>query len=73
MAKITVPCNVCIKRYYRTYVEVDEDTSEFEIIKKINAEILENQDDALTPDPDLEIQDEDIVFIDPDWDAAWYD
>lgn len=73
MAKITIPCDVCIKRFYRTYITVEEGTEPYEVFKKMNAEILEQQDDALTPDPDLEIEDHDIVFIEPDWDASWYD
>lgn len=71
MAKITVPCDVCIKRYYRTYVVVDDEMEPIDIFKKMNAEILEQQDDALTPDTDLEIEDDDIVYIEPDWDASW--
>jgi hypothetical protein len=72
MAKITLPCDVAITRFYRTYVEVDEDATAPEVFQKVRAEILEQQDDALTPDPDLDIEDHDITYIGPDWGGSWY-
>ena len=54
--KIVVPCDVEIRRFYRTYVTVDEDTSDAEIVLKAKAEIL-------SPDPDLDIEAHDILNV----------
>lgn len=64
--KIVVPCDVEIRRFYRTYVTVDEDTSDAEIVLKAKAEILEHQDAVLSPDPDLDIEERDILNVCPD-------
>lgn len=61
--KIVVPCDVEIRRFYRTYVTVDEDTSDAEIVLKAKAEILEHQDAVLSPDPDLDIEAHDILNV----------
>ncbi len=67
--KIVVPCDVEIRRFYRTYVTVDEDTSDAEIVRKAKAEILEHQDAVLTPDPDLDIEAHDIFAVNPNRDS----
>lgn len=64
--KIVVPCDVEIRRFYRAYVTVDEDASDAEIVRKMKAEILEHQDSVLTPDPDLDIEEHDILNVCPD-------
>lgn len=69
--KIIVPCDVCIKRYYRAYAEVDEYATNKEIQKAIVEAILENQDRVLTEDPDIEIEEDDISVVDIDHDGAW--
>ena len=69
--KLIVPCNVTIKRFYRAYVEVDENATDEEIRKAMIEAILEHQDAELCEDPDLEIENHDIVNIEIDHEAAW--
>lgn len=69
--KIIVPCDVCIKRYYRAYAEVDENATNDEIQKAIVEAILENQDRVLTEDPYIEIEEDDISVVYIDHDGAW--
>lgn len=69
--KIIVPADVCIKRFYRAYVEEDENATGSEIKRALLEQILEEQDAALTEDPDIEIEAGDIVSIAPDYDGAW--
>ena len=69
--KMIVPCNVCIKRYYRVCAEVDEDATNEEIQKTIVEDILENQEKALSEDPDIEIEKDDISGVGIDYDGAW--
>ena len=69
--RIIVPCDVCVKRYYRAYAVVDEDATNEEIQKAIVEDILENQERALTEDPDIEIEKDDISVICVDYDGAW--
>ena len=69
--KIIVPADVCIKRFYRAYVEVEENATGLEIKKALLEQILEEQDAALAEDPDIEIEAGDIVSISPDYDGAW--
>ena len=69
--KMIVPCNVCIKRFYRAYVEVDADATDEEIQEEMCNSIVMNQDGELCNDPDMEIEPEDIVSIFPDVDGAW--
>ena len=66
-----VPCNVTIKRFYRAYVEVDENATDEEIRKAMTEAILEHQDAELCEDPGLEIEGHDIVNIEIDHEAAW--
>lgn len=69
--KIIVPADVCIKRFYRAYVEVEGNATGLEIKKALLEQILEEQDAALAEDPDIEIEAGDIVSIAPDYDGAW--
>lgn len=69
--KMLVPCNVCIKRFYRAYVEVDADATDEEIQEEMRSSILTHQDSELCDDPDMEIEPEDIVSVYPDIEGAW--
>lgn len=69
--KIIVPCDVCIKRFYRAYAEVDENATDEEIRKAMIEAIVENQDAELTEDPDLGIEAHDIVYVEIDHEGAW--
>lgn len=63
---------LCVnKRFYRTYVEVDENATDEEIRKAMIEAIIENQDTELTEDPDLEIEDHDIVYVEIDHENEW--
>lgn len=66
-----VPVNVAIKRYYRCYAHVDSDANDDLIIEQIKDDIISHQDDALTNDPELFIEEDDIFGIDIDHDASW--
>ena len=66
-----VPCNVCVKRFYRAYAHVDDDATDEQIAEAVKKEILEEQDNALCDDHDLEIEEHDIVAVEIDHDAGW--
>lgn len=70
----TVPVDVRIARYYRTYVRVPicEDNDE-NIEKDVKVQIAEEQDKCLTLDPDLDIEDGDIEVMSIDWDGEQYE
>lgn len=69
--KLIVPCDVCIKRFYQAYAEVDENATDEEIRKAMIDSIIKNQDVELTEDPDLEIEDHDIVYVKIDHESEW--
>lgn len=69
--KLVVPCDVCIRRFYRGYVTVDENASQDEIRQAMIDAILEDQEGDLTEDPDLFIEEDDISFVNPCMDEAW--
>lgn len=71
MEKLIVPVNVCITRFYRTYIAVDIDATDDEIRKTTKEIIVEKQDDILDDDPDIDIEEHDIVFVDIDHDGEW--
>ena len=51
-----------IRRFYRVYVEDENDSlTGSEITDKAKEEVLEHQDAVLTEDPDLEIELHDIL------------
>lgn len=74
--KQIVPCGIAIKRFYRMYVEVDESAGADQVIAAAKRMIVESSDpDAeLVPDPDIfsEIEEQDICWINPDWEGAHY-
>ena len=74
-AKMVVPCDVAIRRFYRMYVTVGEDAGKQEIEDAVHGELLAayDQDDILTPDPDLDIETHDVLEINPDADGAWWE
>ena len=68
---LVIPVDLVVKRYYRIYVRVPEDTPDVEIGKKImkmdlNAELT---DAAL--DPSIEIEADDVTAIDIDHEGEW--
>ena len=63
------PVNVCIKRFYRVYVEA---TSE-EVVSEAHRKILDEQDACLVEDPDIDIELEDICSVDVDYDGAMFE
>lgn len=66
-----VPVNVGIKRYYRTWVRVQK-TKDRELVKEAaKKQILNHGDHALELDHDLDIEEDDIEFIEVDWDGAY--
>ena len=62
MSKVIRPVNIGITRYYRTYVTVDCDMPDEDIQQKVRDEIVENQGIELQDDPDLDIEEGDIVI-----------
>lgn len=72
MSKVIRPVNIGITRYYRTYVTVDSDMSDEDIQQKVKDEIVENQGIELQDDPDLEIEEGDIVMVNVDY-GYWED
>lgn len=66
-----VPVDACIKRFYRGYVTVDENATNEEIRAAAEESILQNLDNAFDLDPDMYIEEDDIVFISPDEEGSW--
>ena len=66
-----VPVDACIKQFYRGYVKVPDDATTEEIRAAAKESILQNISNAFDPDPDLYIEEDDIVFISPDETEAW--
>lgn len=53
-----------IRRFYRVYIEDETDSmTDDEIAAKAKEEVLEHQDAVLTEDPDLEIEEQDILNV----------
>lgn len=69
--KLIIPCNVIIQRFYRTYAEVDENATDEDIRKAMIEAILEHQDAELTEDPEIDIEEDDIVNVEIDHDNEW--
>lgn len=63
----------CMEGYYRVYVATDEDASREEIVAEATKQIVEYQDNALTDDPDMDIEEDDILGVDIDYDGIMYD
>ena len=70
---VVIPCDVAITRYYRMYVEMPEGASADEVKAKAIETLTDGRDaDAeLTPDPDLDIEAEDITWVNPDFEGSW--
>lgn len=66
-----VPVDACIKRFYRGYVTVEENATNEEIRAAAEESILQNLDNAFDLDPDMDIEEDDIVFISPDEEGSW--
>ena len=62
---MTVAVNVCIKRYYRYYVEVDEDAPNEAIKDVARRDLAYLPIDELEKytDPDLEVEPDDIEWV----------
>lgn len=73
--KTIVPCDVAIKQFYRMYVEVDEETGTDHVVATATRMLVESSapDAELIPDPDLfsEIEEQDICWVNPDWEGSW--
>lgn len=68
MAKVVYPYDVGIRRFYHGYISVDEETPEDKVREAIVQDILEHQDGAnFDPDPEMEIERDDITEISIDW------
>lgn len=72
-----VPCDVTIKRPYRMYVTVDEGADTNQVVAAAKKMLVESDypDAELVPDPEIfsEIEEQDITWVGPDWDGAYYD
>lgn len=64
------PVDVVISRSYRTYVSVPPGKSKDEIKKAVIDHIVDGQDAVLTDDESLEIEADDISFVDIDFDGV---
>lgn len=74
MAKVIYPYNAGIQRFYRGYISVDEETPEDKVREAIVQDILEHQDGAnFDPDPEMEIETNDIIEISIDWNGVMGD
>lgn len=71
--KIMVPVDVEITRFYRVYIESTDEESFDSIRQRVRAEIIAKQDSVLTPDPDLEIEEQDIRCVSIDYDGIQLD
>ena len=72
MAMITIPVDLCVRRYYRVYVTVPDGTTDEEIRRKIVEDTDLNQEltDA-TLDPSMDIEYDDITGFDIDHEGEW--
>jgi len=70
---ILVPVDVGIVRYYRTYVICYEGADEVAIRQKAIQQIVETQEELLTPDPDLDIEEDDVIRLRVDFDGIQED
>lgn len=71
MSKIVYPFDVCVKRYYRGYLYEEEGLSEDQLETSAKKMIVAEQDKALSPDPDLEIEESDIEWVQMDKEGTW--
>lgn len=64
------PANVVISRSYRTYVAVSPGKTQNEIKKAVIDHIIDGQDAVLTDDESPEIEEDDISFVEIDFDGV---
>ena len=65
-----VPVNLKIARYYRTYVRVPMEANAGTIEEAARKQVLEEGEKTLEQDPDMDIEEDDIMMTDIDWDGA---
>ncbi len=68
MSKVIRPLDVAVMRFYRMYVEVDSEATSEEIRKVATQKILDEQGECLMPDPDINIEEDDIAHMRIDYD-----
>lgn len=66
-----VPVDVIITRFYRAYAHVPDNATDAEVRKSAIEQIIEEQDKALTPDPDIEIEECDFQEVRIDHEGSW--
>lgn len=71
--RIIVPVDVAVIRHYRTYIECYDGTDESCIMHKALKQIVEEQDNVLIPDPDLDIEENDVNYLHVDFDGIQRD
>lgn len=64
------PANVVISRSYRTYVAVSPGKSKEELKRAVIDHIVDGQDAVLTDDESLEIEEDDISYVEIDLDGV---
>lgn len=73
--KITVPCNVTLIEYYRMYVDVEENTSESDILKAAKEKLLsmdhEEFKHEMIDDPCVPVEEDDIIYMEADVDGTF--
>lgn len=67
--KVSYPCEVSVKSFYRCRIEVDEGATDDEIKKAIN-DIFDDPEYHIEEDPDIEVEKQDIDVVKIDWDGV---
>lgn len=68
--KVDVPCYVAVRKFYKCWIEANEDVSRSEIEGKLKTTILEDPENVLTEeDPDIDLEEQDIDVVRIDWDG----
>lgn len=71
MKKVSIPCYVSVKRFYKCWMEVNEDATAEEIKKALKDAIVEDPEGMLSDeDPDIETEEQDIDVLKIDWDGV---
>ena len=69
---VTVPVDVSVVRYYRLYVDVQEDATDHEIRKAASQLILDDSDVLNhSEDPSIDVEEQDIVSVNIDHDGMF--
>ena len=68
---MNIAVNLCVKRYYRVYVAVPDDASDAQIEETAKRLVTNMPTDELETcsDPDLDVEESDIDWIDIDYDS----